>query len=86
MRKVIVVPVVIGALEAISGNLKEYMKQIGVNVSEAGSHPENSIAGDSKDTKESTVPVRRRRRETQGPMVTYCNPLPGTINKAEYPA
>ena len=32
MRKVIVVPVVIGALGAVSGNFKEYMKRIGVNV------------------------------------------------------
>ena len=31
---------------------------------EVGSYPENSIVGDSKDIKESTVPVRRRRRET----------------------
>ena len=28
---------------------------------EVGSYPENSIVGDSKDTKESTVPVRRKR-------------------------
>ena len=34
MRKVIiVVPVVIGALEAVSVNFKKYMKQIGVKVS-----------------------------------------------------
>ena len=32
MRKVIVVPVVIGALGAVSVNFKEYMRQIGVNV------------------------------------------------------
>ena len=32
MRKVIVVPVVIGALGAVSVNFKEYMKRIGVNV------------------------------------------------------
>ena len=31
------------------------------------SYPENSIVGDSKDTKESTVPVRRRKRETWDP-------------------
>ena len=34
---------------------------------EVGSYPENSIVGDSKDTKESTVPVRRRKRETWDP-------------------
>ena len=32
MRKVVVVPVVIGALGAVSVNFKEYMKRIGVNV------------------------------------------------------
>ena len=32
MRKVIVVPIVIGALGAVSVNFKEYMRQIGVNV------------------------------------------------------
>ena len=32
MQKVIVVPVVIGALGAVSVNFKKYMKQIGVNV------------------------------------------------------
>ena len=32
MRKVIVVPVAIGALGAVSVNFKEYMKRIGVNV------------------------------------------------------
>ena len=33
MRKVIVVPVIIGALGAVSVNFKKYMKQIGVTVS-----------------------------------------------------
>ena len=32
IRKVIVVPVVIGALGAVSVNFKEYLKRIGVNV------------------------------------------------------
>ena len=32
MRKVIVIPVVIGALGAVSVNFKEYMKRIGVNL------------------------------------------------------
>ena len=36
---------------------------IGVNVR----LEENSIVGDSKVTKESTVPVRRRKRETWDP-------------------
>ena len=86
MRKVIVAPVVIGALGAVSENLKK------VNVanwreSEFGSHPENSIGGDSKDTKKSTAPERRIKEERDlGPVVTCCNPLPRTINQAEYPA
>ena len=32
IQKVIVVPVVIGALRAISVNFKEYMKRIGMNM------------------------------------------------------
>ena len=43
------------------------MKRIGVNVKLVGCYPENSIVGDSKDTKESTVPVRGRKRETWDP-------------------
>ena len=31
---------------------------------EVESYPENSIVGDSKDTKESTIHVRSRKRET----------------------
>ena len=34
---------------------------------EVGSYPENSIVGHSKDTKEKTVPVRRRKREIWDP-------------------
>ena len=63
MRKVIVVPVVIGALGAVSANFKKYM-YTHCRESEFGSHLENSIAGDNKDTKKSTDPVRRRNRET----------------------
>ena len=62
MRKVIIVPVLIGALGAVSVSFKEYMKQTGVK---DGSYPENSI--DSKDTKKSTVFVRRKKRETWNP-------------------
>ena len=65
--KVIVVPCYIGALGAVSVNFKEYMKRIGVNVRLEVIKRKNSISGDSKDTKESTVPVRRRRRETWDP-------------------
>ena len=34
---------------------------------EVGSFLENSIVGNSKDTKKSAVPVRRRKRETWDP-------------------
>ena len=66
MRKVIVVPVVIGALGTVSVSFKEYMKRIGVNV-RLESYPENSTIGDSKDTKKSIVLVRRKKRGTWDP-------------------
>ena len=58
MRKVIVVPVVIGALGAASVNFKKYMKQIGVTASL------EVIQKTALLTKKSTVPVRRWKRET----------------------
>ena len=66
VRKVIVVSVVIETLGAVSVNFKKCVKQIGVDVSLDG-HAENSIAGHSKDTKKSTVPERRKKRETWDP-------------------
>ena len=66
MRKVIVIPVVIGALGAVSVNFKEYMKRIGVNV-KLEVIQKTALLGGSKDTKESTVPVRGRKRETWDP-------------------
>ena len=84
-RKVIVVPVVIGALGAVSFSFKEYMKRIDVNVGLEDIQKTGSIVGDSKDTKKSTVLVRRKKRETRlGPVVTCCNTLPRTINQAEH--
>ena len=53
MRKVIVVPVVIGALGAVSISFNEYMKRIGVNV-RLEVIQKNSIVEDSKDTNKST--------------------------------
>ena len=49
MQKVIVVPVVIGALGAVSINFKEYMKRIRVKL-RLKVIQKNSIVGDSKDT------------------------------------
>ena len=59
MRKVSVVLVVIGDLEAVSMTFKKCMWR--------ESDPENSIAGDSKDTKKSTVSGRRKKRDTCDP-------------------
>ena len=67
MRKVIVVPVVIGALGAASVSFKEYMKRIGVNVRLEVIQLSTALLGDSKDTKKSTVLVRRKERETWDP-------------------
>ena len=62
----IVVPVVIGALGAgPSANFGEYMKRIGVNVRlEVLQKTALLFVGDSKDTKESAVPVRSTKRQT----------------------
>ena len=48
MPKVIVIPVVIGALGAISVNFKEYMKRIGVNVKLEVIQKTASIVGTAK--------------------------------------
>ena len=64
MRKVIVVPVVIGTFGAVSVNFKEYMKRIGVNV-RLEVIQKTACVGNNKDTKESTVPLRRKKRETR---------------------
>ena len=62
-RKVIVVLVVIGALGAVSVKFKKYMKQIGVKVS-LEVIQKTALLGTAKKVKKSTVPVRRRQRET----------------------
>ena len=64
VRKVIVVPVVIGALGAVSVNFKEYKKRIGVNVWLAVIQ-KTTLLGTAKILR--TVPVRRRKRETRKP-------------------
>ena len=78
VRKVIVVPVVIGALGAVSVNFKEYMKRIGVNV---------WLEVIQKTTLLWTAKILRKvlslyeqRKERLEPVVTCCNPLPRTIN------
>ena len=67
MQKVIVVPVVIGAFGAVSVNFTVH--EANRREREVGSYPENSIVGDSKDSKESTVPliIRRWKREIWDP-------------------
>ena len=65
MRKVIVVPVVIGALGAVSVNFKEYMKRIGVNV-RLEVIQKTALLGTAKILKKLliSVPLRRWKRET----------------------
>ena len=58
MRKVVVCLLLLGPLEPYQTNRREC---------EVGRDPENSFAGNSKDTKESTIPARRRKRETWDP-------------------
>ena len=65
MRKVIVVPVVIGALGAVSVSIKEYMKRIGVNV-RLEVIQKTALLGTVKILKKSTVLVRRKKRERPG--------------------
>ena len=65
MRKVIVVPVVIGALGAVSVNFKEYMKRTGVNV-RLEVIQKTALLGTAKILKKLliSVPLRRWKRET----------------------
>ena len=62
MRKVNVVPVIIGVLGAISVNFKEYMKRIGGNV-RLEIIQKTAFLGTAVTTK-STVLVRRKKRKT----------------------
>ena len=62
MRKVIVVPVVIGALGAVSVNFKEYMKRTGVNV-RLEVIQKTALLGTAKILKKLlSVPLRRGKR------------------------
>ena len=82
-RKVMVVLFVIGALGAVSVKFKKYINKLAE--SKFGSHPENSIAGDSKDSKKKYCPCKTKEKRDLRPLETCCNPLQWTINKAEYP-
>ena len=55
MRKVIVVPVVIGAPGDLSVSFKEWVHEANRRERKVGSYPENGIVKDSKDIKKSTV-------------------------------
>ena len=83
-RKVIVVPVVIGALGAVSVNFKEYMKRIGVNV-RLEVIQKTALLGTAKILRK-YCPCKKKEKRDLGPVVTCCNPLPRTINQAEHPA
>ena len=82
MRKVIVVPVVIGALGAISLNINEYMKQIGVNL-RLEVIQITTLLETAKIQSKLMSPLAEKERDL-GPEVTCCNPLPRTINQAEH--
>ena len=81
MQKVIVVPVVIGALGAVSVNFKEYMKRIGVN-ERLEVIQKTALLGTAKIVKK----AKKMEKRDLGPVVTCCNPLLRTINQAEHPA
>ena len=85
MRKVIVVPVVIGALGAVSVNFKEYMERIGVNVTLEVIQI-TALLGTAKRYQGKYCPCKKKEKRDLGPVVTCCNPLPRTINQAEHPA
>ena len=78
MRKVIVVPVVIGALGAVSVNFKEYMRRIGVKVRLAVSRKQHCWGQQRYQGK--YCPCKKKEKRDLGPVVTCCNPLPRTIN------
>ena len=64
MRKVIVVPVVIAALGAVSVNFKEYIKRTGVNV-RLEVIQKTALLGTAMILKKLlSVPLRRWKRET----------------------
>ena len=84
MRKVIVVPVVIRALGAVSVNFKEYMKRIGVNVW-LEVIQKTTLLWTAKILRK-VLSLYQQRKERLAPVVTSCNPLPRTINQAEHPA
>ena len=79
--KLIVVTIVIGALGAVLVNFKEYRKRIGVNVWFRKQHCWGQQRYQGK-----YCPGKKKGKRDLGPVVTCCNPLPRTINQAEYPA
>ena len=82
-RKVIVVPVVIGALGAVSVNFKEYMKRIGVNV-RLEVIQKTALLGTAKILRK-YCPCKKKEKRDLGHVATCCNPLLRTINLAEHP-
>ena len=81
MRKVIVIPIVIGALGAVSVNFKEYMKRIGVNV-KFEVIQKTTLLGTAKILRKKLSCKKKEKRDL-GPAVT-CNPILRTINQAEH--
>ena len=82
MGKVIAVPVIIGAFGAASVNFKKYMKRIGVEVS-LEFIQKTALLGTAQILRK-VLSCNIKEERDLGPMVTCCNPLPRTINQAEY--
>ena len=84
MQKLIVVPVVDGALGAVSVNFKKYMKRIGVNMT-LEVIQKTVLLGAAKIFKNKNCLCKKKEKRDLGSVVTCCNPPPRTINKAEHP-
>ena len=72
MRKVIVVPVVIGALGAVSVNFKEYMKRISVKVRLEVIQKKQHCWGQQRYLGK-YCPCKQKEKRVLGPVVTCCN-------------
>ena len=82
IRKVIVMPAVIGALGTVSVDSKEYMKRIGVNV-RLEVIQKTALLGTAKMLRK-VLSQEEEGKYRPGTRVTCCNPLPRTINLSEH--
>ena len=61
IRRVEVVPVVVGALGAVNKREDTWLGKLGITINTPGFAAENSFVGNSKDLKEGILESRRRR-------------------------